>query len=182
MADSGKRMSDYLSENKLETWYVVQTKPRQELRANANLENQGIEAALPMITLERIRRGKRVPVREPLFPGYIFVKFSNYSQNFHKIRSTFGVTKLLQFGESPARISGDLVNELLALDGESAEVKELQRHAVPQVGDKVQILEGPFAGLIAEIVKLDGPSRCVVLLDFLHKQVRAEFELTSIER
>ncbi|MGQ4276479.1 transcription/translation regulatory transformer protein RfaH [Pseudidiomarina sp. E22-M8] len=175
-------MSDYLSENKLETWYVVQTKPRQELRAHENLENQGIEAALPMITLERIRRGKRVPIREPLFPGYIFVKFSNYSQNFHKIRSTFGVTKLLKFGECPARISDSLVKELLAVNSDSAEVKELQRHTVPQVGDKVQILDGPFTGLVAEIVKLDGPSRCIVLLDLLHKQVRAEFDLASIER
>ncbi len=171
-----------MSEQVLETWYVVQTKPKQELRAQANLENQSIDAALPMITLERIRRGKRTKVREPLFPGYIFVKLTNYADNFYKIRSTFGVSKVLQFGASPARISGDLVKSLLALGDDSPEIKELQRHAVPQVGDKVHILEGPFKGLIAEIVKLDGPSRCVVLLDFLHKQVRAEFELTDVQR
>ncbi|MDN7126955.1 transcription/translation regulatory transformer protein RfaH [Pseudidiomarina sp. 1APR75-33.1] len=171
-----------MSEGTREIWYVAQTKPKQELRAQANLENQGIEAALPMIMLERIRRGKRVAVREPLFPGYIFVKFSDYAQNFHKIRSTFGVSKLLQFGDSPAQISSQLVSDLLSLDEDSREVKELQRHAVPQVGDKVQILDGPFSGLIAEIVKLDGPSRCIVLVDFLHKQVRAEFDLKSIER
>ncbi|WP_173920584.1 transcription/translation regulatory transformer protein RfaH [Pseudidiomarina piscicola] len=171
-----------MSEQGLERWYVVQAKPRQELRAQANLENQGIEAALPMITLERIRRGKRTKVREPLFPGYIFVKLSNYADKFYKIRSTFGVSKVLQFGTSPAQISGELVQNLLALDGDSPEIKELQRHAVPQVGDKVHILEGPFKGLIAEIIKLDGESRCIVLLDFLHKQVRAGFDLTEVQR
>ena len=171
-----------MSEVSRHCWYVVQTKPRQELRARANLENQAFDVALPMLTLERIKRGKRTPSTEPLFPGYIFVKISDYSQNFHKIRSTFGVTKLVMFGDSPARLSDELVTQMLSLDGDSPEVRELQRHVAPQLGDKVEILEGPFKGLFAEIVKLDGPSRCVVLLDFLHKQVRAEFELSNVKR
>lgn len=163
-------------------WYVAQTKPRQELRARANLENQAFEVALPMLTIERVKRGKRSPTTEPLFPGYIFVKISDYSQSFHKIRSTFGVTKLVKFGDTPAKLSDDLVVQMLSLGDDSPEVKELQRHAAPQPGDKVEILEGPFKGLFAEIIKLDGQSRCIVLLDFLHKQVRAEFELSNVKR
>lgn len=171
-----------MSEISQQWWYVVQTKPRQELRARANLENQAFDVALPMLTLERIKRGKRTPTTEPLFPGYIFVKLPDYSQNFHKIRSTFGVTKLVIFGDTPARLSDELVTQMLSLTGDSPEVKELQRHATPQPGDKVEILDGPFKGLFAEVLKLDGASRCIVLLDFLHKQVRAEFELSDVKR
>lgn len=171
-----------MSEQMRHCWYVVQTKPRQELRAQANLENQAFDVALPMLTLERIKRGKRTPTTEPLFPGYIFVKLHDYSQNFHKLRSTFGVTKVVKFGDSPARLSDELVTQMLHLNQDSPEVKELQKHAAPQPGDKVEILEGPFKGLFAEIIKLDGASRCVVLLDFLHKQVRAEFELSDVKR
>ncbi|RUO62632.1 transcription/translation regulatory transformer protein RfaH [Pseudidiomarina insulisalsae] len=164
------------------TWYVIQTKPKQELRARANLENQAFHVALPMLTLERIRRGKRTPSTEPLFPGYIFVKIDDYTQNFHKIRSTFGVNKLVMFGETPARLSDELVAQMLTIGDDTPEVKELQRQLAPQVGDKVEILDGPFKGLLAEIVQLDGASRCIVLLDFLHKQIRAEFELSNLKR
>lgn len=171
-----------MSEQARHYWYVVQTKPRQELRARANLENQAFNVALPMLNLERIKRGKRTVSTEPLFPGYIFVQINDYAENFHKLRSTFGVTKLVKFGDTPARLSDEIVTQMLSLSGDSPEVKELQRHAAPQPGDKVEILEGPFKGLFAEVLKLDGASRCVVLLDFLHKQVRAEFELSDVKR
>lgn len=163
-------------------WYVVQTKPRQEKRARANLENQNFGVALPMLTLERIKRGKRTPTLEPLFPGYIFVKLHDESHSFHKIRSTFGVAKLVKFGGSPAWMSDETVMQMLTLSGDFTEVKRLQRHLVPQPGDKLEILKGPFKGLFAEVVKLDGPSRCVVLLDILHKKIRAEFELSDVKR
>ncbi|WP_411359042.1 transcription/translation regulatory transformer protein RfaH [Pseudidiomarina salilacus] len=171
-----------MSEPTPHSWYLVQTKPKQELRARANLENQALEVALPMLNLERIRRGKRTPVTEPMFPGYIFVKAGDYSQNFHRIRSTFGVSKIVKFGDAPARISDALVAQMLAVDDQSPGVQEAMRQAAPQIGDQVEIVEGPFAGLFAEIIKLDGPSRCIVLLDFLHKQIRAEFELSDIRR
>ena len=40
-------------------WYVLQTKPRQELRARDNLANQGIRCHLPMLRVEKVRRHAR---------------------------------------------------------------------------------------------------------------------------
>ncbi len=51
-----------------QAWYVVLTKPKQELRAQENLERQGGMVFLPMFASERIVRGKRVVRQEPLFP------------------------------------------------------------------------------------------------------------------
>ena len=50
------------------SWYVIHTKPRQEQRALTNLQQQGYRCYLPMITLEKLARGRLNLVEEPLFP------------------------------------------------------------------------------------------------------------------
>ncbi|RUO74536.1 transcription/translation regulatory transformer protein RfaH [Pseudidiomarina sediminum] len=163
-------------------WYVIQTKPKQEQRARTHLENLAFDVALPMLSIERVRRGKRTAVSEPLFPSYIFVKVDAASPNFHRIRSTLGVSKLVKFGETPAQVSDDVVSQMLCFSEKNETAQQLDPNAAPQVGDQVEIVEGPFSGLLAKVVALDGASRCVVLLDFLQKQVRAEFALSSLKR
>ena len=39
-------------------WYVIHTKPRQEQRALTNLAQQGYQCYLPMITREKLGRGR----------------------------------------------------------------------------------------------------------------------------
>lgn len=162
------------------TWYVVRTKPRQETRARQNLENQEIEAFLPEITLQKIRRGKRTDVTEPLFPGYIFANLDDYAGKFHKVRNTFGVAKMLTFGETPATIPYALIQEMHQINADTQQ--KAQQSAMPQVGEKVEITYGPFKGFMAEIVQLDGESRCIVLLNWLQKEVKATLEFSDIRR
>ena len=45
---------------------MVHTKPRAEARAFENLERQGFEVFLPMITLQKVRRAKLANVSVPL--------------------------------------------------------------------------------------------------------------------
>lgn len=78
-------------------WYVVLTKPKQELRAQDNLERQGGVVFVPMFANERISRGKRVVRQEPLFPGYLFLQTDAQGELLSKVRSTFGVRQLLTF-------------------------------------------------------------------------------------
>lgn len=162
------------------TWYVIRTKPRQELRAQTNLINQDITTFLPQITLQKIRRGKRTSVTEPLFPGYIFAELDDYAGKFHKVRSTFGVAKLLTFGETPATVPDALIQEMHQVNAETQQ--KAQQSAMPQVGEKVEITYGPFKGFMAEILQLDGESRCIVLLNWLQKEVKATLELNEIRR
>ena len=64
-------------------WYLVQTKRRDEAKANLNLTRQGYETYMP--TLDD----------EVLFPGYIFVN----TESFSTINSTIGVIGLVRFGD-----------------------------------------------------------------------------------
>ena len=86
------------------SWYAIQTKVRQESLAVTNLDRQGFTCYLPLITLEKLRRGKKVMVEEAMFPGYLFIELdaSGTGQSWAPIRSTFGVSKLVSFGGQPA--------------------------------------------------------------------------------
>ncbi|MDI5349433.1 hypothetical protein MJL48_31325, partial [Salmonella enterica subsp. enterica serovar Kentucky] len=44
------------------------------LNTQEHLERQAVSCLTPMITLEKMVRGKRTSVSEPLFPNYLFVE------------------------------------------------------------------------------------------------------------
>ena len=56
-------------------WYVVHTQANGEERARANLERQGFEVYLPRYLKHRRHARRTGPVRRPLFPCYLFVRF-----------------------------------------------------------------------------------------------------------
>ena len=74
-------------------WGVVRSKPRQERRADYNLQAQGYETLLPYQNTTNRRSGKLFESRLPLFPGYLFVKMGDYCSR--SILSTYGVSQLL---------------------------------------------------------------------------------------
>ncbi|STJ31902.1 transcriptional activator [Escherichia coli] len=59
----------------MQSWYLLYCKRGQLQRAQEHLERQAVNCLAPMITLEKIVRGKRTAVSEPLFPNYLFVEF-----------------------------------------------------------------------------------------------------------
>ncbi len=66
-------------------WYAVHSRPKQEQRALENLQNQGYDAWLPMITLEKLRRGRVTEVVEPMFSRYLFIRLDMEHTNWTPI-------------------------------------------------------------------------------------------------
>lgn len=56
-----------------EAWYVVQTQPNGEARAEAHLRRQGFRTYLPRYLRSRRHARKTQMVPRPLFPRYLFV-------------------------------------------------------------------------------------------------------------
>lgn len=160
-------------------WYVVRAKPRQELRALANLQNQQIEAFMPQIKVTKLRRGKRTQTVEPMFPGYLFIELDHYQTAYYKVRSTYGVAKILTFGEQPAIVPPALIEELQNI---SAETTQGVSENLPTIGQRMEITEGPFKGMLGKIIELDGDSRCVVLLEWLQSEVKGHFSYSELRK
>jgi len=159
-------------------WYVIHTKPRQEQRALLNLEQQGYECYLPLLSIEKIRQSSLSLVEEPLFPRYLFIRLdaSQSGQSWAPIRSTLGVSRLVTFGSDPAKVDAELISTL--------RIQNSQLRQTPQrmfnEHDRVQIQSGPFAGLDAIYQMPDGESRAMVLIQFLSKPIRLSVPPTNL--
>ncbi len=157
-------------------WYLVHTKVRQEETAITNLQRQNFRCYMPMLYVEKVRRGKPVVVAEPMFPSYVFVQLDTSEnikgQSWSPIRSTLGVRDLVKFGGHPAKVDADLITAL----HEREQLQKSNPQALFAAGDKVVITDGPFAGIEAIYQTADAEQRSMILLSMLNKPVSMRIE------
>lgn len=154
-------------------WYVVNTKPKNEDRAAVNLESGQFEVFNPKLKVRKFREGKYVPFIEPMFPGYIFVKF-DFQNDFHTIKYTRGIKTIVHFGNKVVPINDELITFIGAnlVSG----VGEIKKKAI-QKGERVLVREGPFKGLSGIFEKeLDGRERVAILLEGMNFAARMEID------
>ena len=161
----------------MRNWYLIHTKIRQERVALENLERQGFACFLPLIHVEKLRRGALQVVQESLFPRYLFIRLGTGlgSQSWAPIRSTLGVSRLVTFGQTPAKINDELV-DAIRVKTDSTEVQ--LRHFAP--GEQVVVTDGPFVGVEAIYQMADGEGRVMVLLNILSKPVKMSVAPASV--
>jgi transcriptional antiterminator RfaH len=144
-------------------WFAVLTKPYQEDTADLQLRRQEFGVYLP-----KIKIGRRVgshgwrEVIEPLFPRYLFARFDPTLKSAAPIRSTRGVCGLVHFGRSdPAVVPDPVIEALRARENSSG--LHVDRSARLAKGDKVELLQGPFRGMLASFEEPDGNQRVVLM-------------------
>jgi transcriptional antiterminator RfaH len=158
-------------------WFLLQTKSRQESRAVENLERQGVDSFCPVIRVEKVSRGSRLVKQEALFPGYLFVNFNQNSVSATTVRSTRGVSHFVTCAGSPVMVPDGLIEQLQKrTDPTNTEFVS----NLPQTGDHLEVIEGPFRGLNAVFSKIDGDQRALVLINILNQQVEASIPFTSL--
>ena len=154
---------------KSRAWFAVQTKPRQEHIAAEHLARQGFDCYLPKAWNPSQRVPSRNPRIEPLFPRYLFVHADTGVQSISSVNYTRGVSKLVRFGTRLIEVPDWVINGLKrATDAVSGLVDVEQPKLGP--GDRVEVFEGPFAGLKAIFQTADGPTRAVLLLSLLGRE------------
>ncbi len=161
-------------------WYVVHTKPKQESRALMNLERQGFHCFLPTIPVKRVK-GKVFEIKpEPLFSRYLFIELdtSASGKSWSPIRSTLGVSKLVNFGTQPARVDPLLIALLREQESNLAQSPIAQY----QPGDIVRIKDGPFKGLQAVYQMDDGEMRAMVLIELLQKPTSMQIDIGNLQK
>ena len=150
-------------------WYLVHTKPRLESVALENLERQNYRCYLPMLAVEKLRKGRLTTVNEPLFPRYLFIQLDTgvSAPSWAPIRSTKGVSTLVRFGMEPAKVPEALVDSLMSHE----EALRSKPMAMFNPGDHVKVKQGPFAGIEGIYQMSDGEQRVMVLIELMSKPV-----------
>ena len=95
----------------MQAWYLLYCKRGQLQRAQEHLERQSVNCLTPVITLEKMQRGKRTTVSEPLFPNYLFVEFDPEVIHTTTISATRGVSHFVRFGAHPATVPSTVIHQ-----------------------------------------------------------------------
>ena len=158
----------------MQHWYVVHSKPRQETLAVEHLERQGFEVWLPRAAVTRRLRGQWVERVEPLFPRYLFLHADVAVTDISPVRSTRGCATVVRMAGRPAVVPDAVVEWLQATADPESGLHRIGRsvRARLQAGEKVRVIEGPFAGAEGLLEALKGEERAVVLLKVLAESAR----------
>lgn len=172
-------MSDLKAKQDL-PWFVAQLRPQGLKRATDHLHRQKFETFAPRFVSKIKRAGVVRQVQSPLFPGYIFVSFDHASEGWAAINSTRGVSRLLiDRPLAPTPIPRAIIAAIMArcdVDGLVLPPEELK------AGDRVRVLAGPFADIVATIETLPGPARIGVLIDLMGRQVKTLLSEDLVEK
>lgn len=154
-------------------WYLAYCKAKEESRAQTHLQLQGVESYYPMVEVEKLKRGKRVKVHEPMFPNYLFFYADLESVSPVSIKSTRGIYKVIHTGSVWTPVPNQLIYGLMSRDDSD----EARAHyaSLPNPGDRVLIAEGPFKGLEAIYQEPDGDQRAILLVTLLHSETSSSF-------
>jgi transcriptional antiterminator RfaH len=153
-----------------EGWYLAYTRPRSESAAALQLVRQGYEVYLPLYKTLKRAPGGMVAQRSPMFPRYVFFRPGRAGQSIAPVRSTLGVSNIVQFGVTPATVNASLLDALRAFELQREEA-DPERISPLKAGRRVTVCTGPLQGLEG-LVSATAGQRVTVLLDVLGRHTR----------
>lgn len=160
-------------------WYVLHTRSRFEQVVFEGLERKSLEAFLPRMTVMSKRRDRRLKIRVPLFPGYVFVKSALNPHERLEIVKTVGVVRLVGNRDGPVPVEDEAIDSLRIMvtgDNPIATGTRLRK------GDRVMVVEGPFVGVIGTFVRYRGAGRVVVSVKALGQYAAVDVPEEYVER
>ncbi len=163
------------------SWFAVWTRNQHEPRVTELLRRKRFEVFLPTVRVPSRRRDKRVVLEQPLFPGYLFLRFAPSRAGYVNVASTDGVVRVLGDGwDALQPVPEEQVDAVRRVVTSAAVAR-----AVPwiHVGDRVRIAHGPLAGLEGLAREWHrGRATFVVNVDLLQRSVGVEVEAALLER
>ncbi len=157
----------------MKNWYVINTKPKKEFQVERLFIEGGIEIYNP-----KYLHGERI---KPFFPGYEFISF-DYPEQYRLVKYTRGVKKVVGVREVPVPIPDEVIQEI-----KSREVNgliEIDKYGEkPEVGDEIEVVEGPLKGLRGVFKKeLTAKERVLILLNYVTYQAQLIIEKEKLKK
>ena len=154
-----------------ESWFVVQTHPRAEEKANRHLINQNFATYLPRYR-RPIRHARRdVVALRPLFPGYLFVHLDPDGCRWRSINGTIGVQRILADCDAPLHLPEQVIAEIKAREDENGVIKLQPTFSR---GQAVRVLQGAMSDLDCLFEEMRDENRAILLVSLLGREVRMQ--------
>lgn len=147
-------------------WFAIQVIPRRENKALLLLDSQGYESFLPTYRVRHIWSDRVKVLERPLFPGYVFCRIQEGA--FGLVLATPGIGRFVTVGGTPCPISDD---EICSLARVSRSGLPALPHPYFVVNQKVQVVNGLFAGVVGAVVRVENQRRLIVSVDAIERSI-----------
>ena len=174
----------------MKNWYIVQShssfenKVAQEIKeeaTKANLADKIEEIIVPTHDITEVKRGKRVQRKKKYFPGYVLLKSEMDNTIYHMIKNLKKVSGFLGTKGTPIPVSEKEIEKILGQikDG----VAQPKSGIEYSVGEKVQVVDGPFASFSGMVEGIDEEkSRLKVSVSIFGRPTPVDLEYNQVEK
>ena len=160
-------------------WVCLFSQPHREKLASGSLSQAGFEVYLPFCRKYVLRSGKRVPMRIPLFPRYLFARDGAGEARIATSYRMRGVSGFANRTLDQSLVSETIISAIRSRQDDEGDVILDVFRIKP--GQLVKVIDGPFTGLHAAFAEPDDRKRSFILLDLLGKTHRVKVANNSIE-
>ena len=169
-------------------WFVVHVKTGYEIKAkfaleqrikSMGLDNKIFEVNVPMRENVIVKKGKKIKIKEKVFPGYVLVRMSMDDDSWLVVKTTEGITGFVGAGTKPTPISDKEVQAIMKF----VQQEQPKFKTKFSVGEAVKIKEGPFADFLGTIEGIDeGKGKVRVLVSIFDRETPVELDFLQVAK
>lgn len=181
-------ISHLLDSNGERHWYAVHTYSGYENAVARNLrqrvdslamEDKIFNIIVPTEKKIRTKGGKRQTIQEKIYPGYVLVDMVVTEDSWYVVRNTPRVTGFVGAGVKPVPLDPKEIQGVFdRMENDTA------KHKIEfQIGDSVQIIDGPFKEFEGKINDIDEErGKIKVLVSMFGRETPVELDFLQVSR
>ena len=174
----------------MKNWYIIQShssfenKVAQLIRdeaEKAKISDKIEEIIIPTHDITEVKRGKRVQRKKKYLPGYVLIKSEMNNNIYHMIKNIKKVSGFLGSKGVPVPVSDLEIEKILGQikDGVAQPKSSIEY----SVGEKVQVIDGPFASFNGLVEDVDEDrSRLKVSVSIFGRPTPVDLEYNQVEK
>ena len=174
----------------MKSWYIVQSHSSFENKVaqlikeeaeKAKVQEKIEEIIVPTHNITEVKRGKRVQRKKKYFPGYVLIKSEMDNELYHMIKGIKKVSGFLGSKGTPVPVSDIEIEKILGQikDGVSQPKSSIEYN----VGEKVQVIDGPFASFNGLVEDVDeDKARLKVSVSIFGRPTPVDLEYNQVEK
>ena len=174
----------------MKNWYIVQSHSNFENKVAQLIKEEAEKAkvvekieeiVVPTHDVTEVKRGKRVQRKKKYFPGYVLIKSEMDNDLYHMIKGIKKVSGFLGSKGIPVPVSDNEIEKILGQikDG----VAQPKSGIEYLVGEKVQVIDGPFASFTGLVEDIDEEkSRLKVSVSIFGRPTPVDLEYNQVEK
>ena len=174
----------------MKNWYIVQSHSNFENKVAKLIKEEAEklessdkieEIIVPTHDVTEVRRGKRVQRKKKYFPGYVLIKSEMNNDLYHMIKNIKKVSGFLGSKGVPVPVSDKEIEKIL---GQIKDGVAQPKSAIDySVGEKVQVIDGPFASFSGLVEDIDEEkSRLKVSVSIFGRPTPVDLEFNQVEK